>query len=932
MAFNRAEVSQLLPSAAIESTPPEGAPKAAPSTSGVGASAAGFKGMIVGIIVLVATIVCSAVLHHRAMTALKAEVQDKLVRAAMAVAIEVDGDLHQTFVDRAQEGTPEYERALAPLRRALYWKKNGRDVRNDYGFIYTCIQKGEDVFFVLDPTPAGVKSPSGVEQKSHVMQPYPDASETLRKVLRTGEAAADPEPYADEWGVFVSGYAPFFDSAGAMGGVVGVDWRAETYAKRLAGIQRAWYLQIVLCLASGFLSGIGTGIALVRRERIEAARRHAIEEARRNRERWRIMVETLPKPAAHVQDGDVWMNGPLQQALGYSRKEIRTMPDWFEKLFGARADEVRTIYAEERAAGFNRTRETKVRRKDGEERWFEFTAHSYGAGEVWLAEDITERRDYEAGIIAAREQAEAAVKAKSAFLATVSHEIRTPMNGVIGMTNLLLEAPLEPRAREMVETVRNCGEMLIVVINDILDFSKLESGGMELENEPFELRACVEDCLDLFAGRAGEKGLNLVYAMAEECPETVRGDATRVKQVLCNLIGNAVKFTSQGEVEVRVNVEGGRRPEAGDECVLKVSVRDTGIGIPAERQDRLFKSFSQVDSSTARKYGGTGLGLAIAKRLTELMGGMMSVRSAGGEGSTFSFTMKTRAEAPRAGVGAKAAAPSLGHLRALVVSESATSLAVWQEYLRQWGIACFGVNEAMQALRLLREGPAYQLLITDMQMPGMDGLELCRRIRESAIVAPRIIMMSAVTRADIRAVAMAQGVSAVLQKPVRPSTMLQAIEELLVGAAAPAKEAVAARSGDTPAKLGAELPLRVLVVDDNKVNQMVARRMLEHFGYEPDVATNGEEAVEAVLRKDYDAVFMDVQMPVMNGFEATRKIRSTVPLDRQPWIVALTANALEGDRESCLREGMDDYLPKPIRAAELESALRRVKAGGRKGN
>ncbi len=906
-------------------------PTAAPTQAG--AAAAGFKGMVVGIIVLVATIVCSAVLHHRAMTALKAEVQDKLMRAAMAVAIEVDGDLHQTLVDPAQEETAEYERAVEPLRRALYWRKNGEDVRNDYGFIYTCIRRGEEVFFVLDPTPPGLLLSNGVEQKSHVMQPYPDASDTLREVLRTGVAAADPEPYEDEWGVFVSGYAPFYDSARRMVGAVGVDWRAETYAKRLAGIQRAWYLQIVLCLASGFLSGIGTGIALVRRERVEAARRHAIEEARRNRERWRIMVETLPKPAAHVQDGEVWMNGPLQEVLGYTREEIATLDAWFEKLFGARAAEARAGYEEERTAGFNRTRETHVRRKDGAERWLEFTAHRYGPGEVWMANDITERREYEAGIIAAREQAEAAAKAKSAFLATVSHEIRTPMNGVIGMTNLLLESPLEPRAREMVETVRNCGEMLIVVINDILDFSKIESGGMELENEPFEPRACVEDCLDLFAARAGEKGLNLVYSMAEECPETIRGDVTRLKQVLCNLIGNAVKFTAAGEVEVRVDVEGRARPAVGETFMLEVSVRDTGIGIPADRQDRLFRSFSQVDSSTARKYGGTGLGLAIAKRLTELMGGTMGVTSAPGAGSTFRFTVRTRAEPPRAGAGTPAAKVSLQHLRALVVSESGTSLAVWQGYLRQWGIACFGVNEAVQALRLLRESPAYQLLITDMQMPGMDGLELCRRIRESAMVAPRIIMVSSITRADIRAVALAQGVAVVLQKPVRPATLLQAIEEVTAGgsvagtAVAPAGDAD--RSGEGAAKLGEGLPLRVLVVDDNKVNQMVARRMLEHFGYEPELAANGEEAVEAVRRKDYDVVFMDVQMPVMNGFEATQRIRGTVQLDRQPWIVALTANALEGDRESCLGEGMDDYLPKPIRAAELEKALRRVRVGGR---
>jgi PAS domain S-box-containing protein len=889
------------------------------------ASAAHLKGIVVGVIVLAATILCSAVLHFRAMSALKKEVQDKLVRASMGVAREVDGDLHKVFTDPKQESSAEYARALEPLRQALYWQRAGKAVRNDYGYIYTCILRDGQVFFVLDPTAPGTRVMNGVDAKSHIMQPYPEASEVLRKTLETGEPQADEEPYPDEWGIFVSGYAPFYDSAGKMVGAVGVDWEAKTYAERLAGIRRAWYLQIVLCLASGFLSGIGAGLALVRRERTEAARRHAIEEARRNRERWRIMVETLPKPAVHLQDGELWINEPLVKCLGYSRAEITSLDQWFESLFGPKAAQMRAHYEAERTAGFARSREAMVRHKDGRERWLEFTAHVYDPGEVWLIEDITERKDYQAGIIAAREQAEAAAAAKGAFLATVSHEIRTPMNGVIGMTNLLLESPLEQRQREMTETIRNCGEALIVVINDILDFSKIESGGMELESEPFDLRACVEDCLDLFAGKAAEKGIDLVYLMPAEVPAIIRGDPMRLRQILCNLIGNAIKFTDAGEVEVSLAVDGGGKPTEGDDFTLRVRVRDTGIGIPADRMDRLFKSFSQVDTSTARKYGGTGLGLAISRRLAELMGGTMGVTSEPGKGSVFHFTVPTHAEVSRHQFSVLTAKASLEGASVLLVVDNPTTSAVLHSYLQQWGLQCFTVHEAAQALRLLQDRGPYHVLITELHLPGMDGFELCRRLRDAGGPQPKIIMISSQTRADIRSEALALGVAAMLQKPIRPGTLLQTMEELLsVGTKFLPPTPLAAAS-TVATNLAAELPLRILVADDNKVNQLVAKRMFERLGYQVDLANNGAEAVKAFDGRDYDVVFMDVQMPEMNGYEATHRIKETLPAARRPWIVALTANALEGDRETCLQNGMDDYLPKPIRFPDLERALRAVK-------
>jgi len=888
-------------------------------------AAARFKGLIVGVIVLIATIFCSAVLHFRAMNALKNEVSDKLVRAAQDVARDIDGDLHKTFSRTNQETSIEYTNALAPLEKALYWTQDGKKVRNDYRFVYTCIQSNSQIYFVLDPTPSGDADHDGVDDKSHIMQLYDAPSKSLQETLATGKPHGDEEPYKDEWGHFVSGYAPFYDSQGKMVGVVGVDWKADTYAERLAGIRRAWYLQIALCLLSGFVSGLGAGMALVKRERAEAERRHAIEEARRNRERWRIMVETLPKPAVHFEGGEFWINEPLEKCLGYKRAEVKTLDQWFTLLFGNYAKEMREHYEVDRKAGFLVSREVLAKHKDGRERWLEFTAHIYDPGEVWIVEDITERKEYQTRIIEAREQAVAAAAAKSAFLATVSHEIRTPMNGVIGMTNLLLESSMEPRQREMTETIRNCGEALIVVINDILDFSKIESGGMELENEPFDLRACVEDCLDLFAPKASEKGIDLVYKLPENCPPAIRGDSTRVRQVLCNLIGNAVKFTHAGEVEVGLVIEGGGKPKVGEDFVLRVNVRDTGIGIPADRMDRLFKSFSQVDSSTARKYGGTGLGLAISKRLAELMGGVMSVTSEAGKGSVFSFTIKTKAEPNRNPFNIMEANPSLKGAKVLLVVDNQTTREILQSYLQQWGMQSIAVNEGQQALRLWKDQGPYNLLITDMQMPGMDGMELSRRLKEVSPKPPKIIMISAMAREDIRNEAKAVGITTLLQKPIRPNTLLMAIEEILAAGTRLLSAAQATPAAAPSSMLANELPLRILVADDNSVNQLVARRMFERFGYKADFASNGLEAVQAVESKPYDVVFMDVQMPVMNGYEATQRIREIVPKDKQPYIVALTANAMEGDRDTCLQNGMNDYLSKPLRFPELERTLKAVK-------
>ncbi|MGB8166420.1 MAG: response regulator [Chthoniobacteraceae bacterium] len=878
-----------------------------------------WKATFVGLLVLAATIVCSAVLHSRAMNALRHEVEDKLLRIALAIAAEVDGDLHQTFTDPRQETSPEYARALQPLDRALSWKEKGQLKRNDYRYIYTCTLVNDQVHFILDPTPSHIGS-DGIDEKSHIMQPYPEASEKLRVALRTGAAQADNEPYRDQWGTFVSGYAPFFDSAGKLAGAVGVDWYAETYAERLAGIRRAWYLQIVLCLVAGFISGVGTGAAMVRHERVEAARRHAIDEERRNRERWRIMVETLPKPAAHLQDGELWVNEPLIRTMGWSREQLASPAEWFERLFQERAAEEKAAHEAARAAGFHQSRELRASTYFGQERWLEFTGHGYGSGEVWLLEDITEKKEHQQRLIEAREQAESASRAKDAFLATVSHEIRTPMNGVIGMTNMLLESRLDPRQRELAETVSNCAEALVVVINDILDYSKIESGGMELESEPFDLRACVEDCLHLFSGIAASKGVQFLYEMPPDCPAMIRGDSTRFRQILCNLIGNAVKFTERGEVSVHLKAVAPDALAVGGSFALGIEVRDTGIGIPADRMDRLFRRFSQVDSSMARKYGGTGLGLAISRRLAELMGGKLEAFSELGKGSTFTLTLATQAEAAPAS-SLLSVHSNFSGVRVLLVESHGPTAQFIEGYLRQWGIECSAVPDAEQALRQLRDFGPFRLLITALQLPGADGLDLCRQAAVQTRSVPKCLLLSTLLREDIIATAREIGIAHVLLKPLRPAKLLQEIEAALRAEVSPALPPAEAAS------LAAELPLRILVVEDNPVNQLVARHSFTRLGYPITLAADGEEAVAAAQAAEYDVIFMDLQMPKMNGFEATERIRALPSTGLRPWIVALTAGALETDQERCLLHGMDDYISKPLRLGDIERALRAAVPG-----
>jgi PAS domain S-box-containing protein len=626
-----------------------------------------------------------------------------------------------------------------------------------------------------------------------------------------------------------------------------------------------------------------------------------------------VAMAMLDREGRHVAHSSRWLRYlrvPDPSVVGQTIDEVWPgMPDKYRQVF-------------ERALRGEVVSEPEdgLEREDGTRVFLRWTVHPWRDTKGKVAGVVLAVQSIDL-LVRARQAALEASRLKSEFVANMSHEIRTPMNGVIGMTRLLLDTPLTHEQREYAEVIDTSGRALLEIINDILDFSKIEAGHMDLEVADFDLRRAVREVLGSFAEAAQAKGLELLCLIRHDVPSALRGDPGRLRQVLTNLVGNAVKFTAEGEVVLRVTLD----EPAGDSAVVRCEVRDTGIGIEPELKARLFQSFVQADGSASRRYGGTGLGLAISKRLVSLMGGEIGVDSRPGRGSTFWFTVRFERQPPDT-VPSPVPPTRLAGRRALVVDDNATNRQILKQELGYWGMRVSAVESGAKGLTLLREaaasGSPYDLAILDMKMPEMDGLSVARAIKKDAALATvKLVLLTSFGQRGHGAEASRIGVSAYLTKPVDDADLYDCLVEVLGTPGPQHKQHLVTRHSLREAR--SPLSARVLVAEDNEVNQKVAVRILEKLGYRVEVADNGKDALDACARTSYDAVLMDGQMPEMDGYEATRRIREREGTGRRTPIIAMTASAMKGDREKCLEAGMDDYVSKPVTPEQVEAALRR---------
>ncbi|MAT38465.1 MAG: hybrid sensor histidine kinase/response regulator [Ectothiorhodospiraceae bacterium] len=636
-------------------------------------------------------------------------------------------------------------------------------------------------------------------------------------------------------------------------------------------------------------------------------------------EQLRVLSETVKQSPVSVvitdRDGIIeYVNPAFMRMTGWDTGDCISSKSflWNEDDEGYYHDMCKTL-----AEGKTWRSELMDKRSDGSEYWVHvaispiYDEHGEVSRYLELREDITKRIRADRELKEAKEAAEIAARIKSEFLANMSHEIRTPMNGIIGMTTLLKDTSLTKEQKNLVDTLRTSGDTLLTIINDILDFSKIEAGHMELEEQPFSVLDCIQDTIDLLAPRAMDKGLDIGYIIEKNTPITIIGDTTRTRQVLVNLVGNAIKFTASGDILISV----GAKHLENNKYAMEFSVRDTGIGISEEKVGRIFDSFTQADSSTARKYGGTGLGLAICRRISDMMGGSLSVESELGVGSTFSFSFPTLSKECRQPEFMNGASPHLSGKRLLVADDNPMMLEIVSHYAKMWGMEVAIADSGTGALAMFERNPDVDIAIADKHLPDMDGMQLVADLNVRSDGTVPFILMSPLGRND--SVNDELGVHIV--KPIRPTGLYKALVS-----------AFHAQSGDEieqkedemliDAHFAEKHPLRILLTEDNVVNQMVALNLLERMGYEADLAANGLEAVEAIERQRYDLILMDVQMPEMNGIEATREIIERWSDDR-PRIIAMTAYAMESDKEECLEAGMDDYVGKPVKVDELAKAL-----------
>lgn len=700
----------------------------------------------------------------------------------------------------------------------------------------------------------------------------------------------------------------------------------RTYTKHYQdAVQRA---EIYRLLSFGYLLAIAGGMAYL----VIKRQQRLIREQQRSQQRLSGILKSLTDAfiALTPQWQVSYINPKAAEILQHDAQDLLNQDFW-------------QIFPEELGIKYRQVYQTALQEQAQQsfevfypphQIWLEVRIFPSVDGLSLFFQDVTSRKRAEINLKqvntelqAAKDAADQASQVKGEFLANMSHELRTPMNAVIGMTSLLTHTSLTPQQQDFVDTIRSSGDALLCLINDILDFSKIEAGKLDVEEQPFNLKACIEDALKLVAPRAFEKGLELAYLTEPEIPCGIVGDITRLRQVLVNLLSNAVKFTESGEVIVHVKdvtPEGtidaeNLTQDPSHPRLLQFSVQDTGIGIPQDRMARLFKSFSQVDTSTTRKYGGTGLGLAISQRLCELMGGRIWVESEVGAGSTFSFTISTQVAAD---------IDSSSHLvqdklkgkRILIVDDNLTNRKILTLLADIWGMHAQAASGGPAAIEKLKQDPQFDVAVIDMQMPQMDGLTLAKHIHKLEPYQDLpLVMLSSL---GVEAIATPTDKSyffAILNKPIQE---LQLGEVLVRAVTQPSDQVTLTEPIHSPPDPSLQA-LRILLAEDVVVNQKVALLILKQMGYAADVANNGIEVLEALHRQPYDVVLMDLQMPEMDGLTAARNIQASWPSETQPYIIALTANAMQGDREKCLEAGMHDYVSKPIRSEELKAALDR---------
>jgi PAS domain S-box-containing protein len=667
------------------------------------------------------------------------------------------------------------------------------------------------------------------------------------------------------------------------------------------------------------------------------ARKIAEQALRASEERWHLAVAGSNEGVWdwNIEQDSIWYSPRWKEQLGFAEHELPNRRDaWLDRIHAddrAHIESTLAAHLRQKTPVFHC--EYRLAHKDGSWIWglvrgkALFGEDGRARRMVGTQTDITRQKEAEAELRQAKDSAESADRAKSEFLAVMSHEIRTPMNGVLGFTNLLLDTPLNSEQRDWLSTIRSSGESLLTLINDILDFSKIESGNMEFDQHPVSVRRTIEEVLDLLWSKANEKKIELLHWIESDVPEWILTDGTRLRQVLLNIIGNAIKFTGKGEVEVRVSL---RAPLGGQQSpLLVINVRDTGEGIPQDRVSRLFKPFSQADSSTTRKYGGSGLGLAISRNLAHLLGGDIVLATTSAKGSCFSFTLAANAtNAPADAIDSPAPAQpavALEGRRALVVDDNEANRRILTSLLQRWGLTCVAFEHPVAAIEYVRTHGDFHLGVLDMMMPEMNGVELAARLhglpgRETL----PLILLSSISREDLRAFNPMEQFRVVLTKPLRQTLLLEAINKTQATPDKPATpgsqpQVATVKAPQLDPGLGKLVPLRILVAEDNAVNQKLIAGLLRRLGYQPQIVGHGLACIDALNRDRYDLVLMDCQMPEMDGYEATGRIRQGAAgeINRNIRIIALTAAAMAGDRERCLEAGMNDYLTKPIQAPEI---------------